>query len=103
MSVEGMRDVVRLAELLKEEQTWKGRYYGHSGQARVAKREAEYWEERLRELGDNIEPFIKARYERNLRKARARAEYHLKQAEEARERLDYIRAEIERIMEEEEK
>ena len=75
--------IKRLVKLLKEEQTWMGRFNGHTGQARVARREAEYWEERLKELGDDIEPFIRARYERNLRKARAREEYHKKQAEEA--------------------
>jgi len=91
--------IERMVELLKEEQTWMGRFYGHTGQARVARRETEYWEERLKEIGDDIEPFIRARYERNLRKARAREEYHKKQAEEARERLEYIRAELRKILE----
>ena len=88
----------RLTELLAEEQTWTGRYHGHCGQARVAEREAEYWERRLEELGDDVEPFVSGKFKRNLRKARARAEYHKKQAEEAREKLERIRTEIKKII-----
>ena len=88
----------RLVELLKEEQTWMGRYYGHSGQARVAEREAEYWEKRLAELDNSVEEHIRRKWERNLQKARARKEYHLKQAVKAKLQLRKIREEIKKIM-----
>ena len=96
--MEESEEIRRMMELLKEEQTWMGRYYGHSGQARVAKREAEYWEKRLAELDDNVEEHIRRKWERNLQKARARKEYHLKQAVEAKLQLRKIREEIKKIM-----
>ena len=98
MGEERKAEVERLVELLAEEKTWQGRLFGHEGQAKVAKREAEYWEQRLRELGDDVEPFVSGKYRRNLRKAKARIEYHQKQAEEAREKLEQIRAEIKKII-----
>ncbi len=97
MAEERKDDIGRLVELLAEEKTWQGRLFGHEGQAKVAKREAEYWEQRLRELGDNVEPFISGKFRRNLRKAKARIEYHQKQAEEAREKLERVREEIKKI------
>jgi len=103
MAEERKDDIGRLVELLAEEKTWQGRLFGHEGQAKVAKREAEYWEQRLRELGDNVEPFISGKFRRNLRKAKARIEYHQKQAEEAREKLERVREEIKKIIGREEK
>jgi len=88
----------RLMELLAEEATWQGRLNGHRGQAEVSEREAEYWEERLEEGGDDVEDFIKQKWKRNLEKARARREYHLKQALEAKRRLREIRKEIDKII-----
>ena len=90
--------IKRLMELLAEEATWQGRLNGHRGQAEVAEREAKYWEERLEESGDDVEDFIKRKWERNLEKARARREYHLKQAIEAKKRLREIREEIDKIL-----
>jgi len=98
MGEERKSEVERLVELLAEKKTWQGRLFGHEGQARVAKREAEYWEQRLRELEDNVEPFISGKFRQNLRKAKARIEYHQKQAEEAREKLEEIRREIRKII-----
>ena len=91
-------DIKRLMELLAEEATWQGRLNGHRGQAEVAEREAEYWEEHLEEGGDDVEEFIKQKWKRNLEKAKARAEYHRKQALEAKKRLREIRAEIDKII-----
>jgi len=102
MSEESGR-IKRLMELLAEEATWQGRLNGHRGQAEVADREAEYWEERLEESGDDVEEFIKRKWKRNLEKAKARAEYHRKQALEAKKRLREIRAEIDKIIGGEEK
>ena len=90
--------IKRLMELLAEEATWQGRLNGHRGQAEVAEREAEYWEEHLKEGGDDVEEFIKQKWKRNLEKAKARAEYHRKQAIEAKKRLRKIRAEIDKII-----
>lgn len=92
------KDMRELVELLAEEKSWEGRLHGHEGQAKVAKRETEYWEQRLRELGDDVEPFVSGKYKRNLRKAKARIEYHQKQAEEARKKLEEIRAKIKKIL-----
>jgi len=97
MSGEGEK-IKRLMELLAEEATWQGRFNGHRGQAEVAEREAEYWEEHLQEGGDDVEDFIKRKWERNLEKAKARAEYHRKQALEAKKKLREIRAEIDKII-----
>jgi len=90
--------IKKLMELLAEEATWQGRLNGHRGQAEVAEREAEYWEEHLQEGGDDVEEFIKRKWERNLEKAKARAEYHRKQAIEAKKRLREIREEIDKII-----
>ena len=90
--------IKKLMELLAEEATWQGRLNGHRGQAEVAEREVEYWEEHLEEGGDDVEEFIKRKWERNLEKAKARAEYHRKQAIEAKKRLREIREEIDKII-----
>jgi len=90
--------IKRLMELLAEEATWQGRLNGHRGQAEVAEREAEYWEEHLEEGGDDVENFIKQKWKRNLEKAKARAEYHRKQALEAKKKLREIRKEIDKII-----
>jgi len=89
-------EVERLMELLAEEATWQGR--GHRGQAEVAEREVKYWEERLKQTKDDVEEFIKRKWKRNLEKARARVEYHKKQAIEAKKRLREIREEIDKII-----
>jgi len=90
--------IKRLMELLAEEATWQGRLYGHRGQAEVAEREVKYWEDRLKQTEDNVEEFIRRKWKRNMEKAKARAEYHRKQALEAKKRLREIRAEIDKIL-----
>ena len=90
--------IKRLMELLAEEATWQGRLNGHRGQAEVAEREVKYWEDRLKQTKDNVEEFIRRKWERNLEKARARREYHLKQVTEAKEKLREIREEIDKII-----
>jgi len=90
--------IKRLMELLAEEATWQGRLNGHRGQAEVAEREVKYWEDRLKQTKDNVEEFIRRKWKRNLEKARARAEYHRKQAIEAKKRLREIRREIDKII-----
>jgi len=97
MSEESER-IKRLMELLAEEATWQGRLNGHRGQAEVAEREVKYWEERLKQTEDNVEEFIRRKWKRNLEKAKARAEYHRKQAIEAKKRLREIRKEIDKII-----
>ncbi len=95
---EESENIKRLMELLAEEATWQGRLNGHRGQAEVAEREVIYWEERLENTEDNVEEFIKRKWKRNLEKAKARREYHLKQAIEAKKRLREIREEIDKII-----
>jgi len=90
--------IKRLMELLAEEATWQGRFNGHRGQAEVAEREVEYWEDRLKQTEDNVEEFIRRKWKQNLEKARARREYHLKQAIIAKKELRRIREEIDKII-----
>jgi len=90
--------IKKLIELLAEEATWQGRLNGHRGQAEVAEREVKYWEERLEQTKDDVEEFIKRKWKRNLEKAKARREYHLKQVTEAKKRLREIRREIDKII-----
>jgi len=90
--------VRRLMELISEEQTWAGRYYGHSGQARQAEREIEYWEDVLAKMGEDVEDFVKRKWQRHLEKAKARKEYHLKMAVEAKVRLRQIREQINKLI-----
>jgi len=90
-------DVERLVELLVEEKTWQGRYFGHRGQAEVAQTEVEYC---LRVLADDdieLDDDARRYWERKREKAIARREYHLKQAEEARKKLEEIRGKIQEI------
>jgi len=90
--------IKRLMELLAEEQTWQGRYFGHEGQAKVAQAEIDYCERML--LDDEVKKDEEMRkyWERKREKARARWKYHSSMASEAREKLNGIRAEIKRIM-----
>jgi len=90
--------IKRLMELLAEEATWQGRFNGHRGQAEVAEREVKYWEERLEQTKDDVEEIIRRKWKRNLEKAKARVEYHRKQALEAKKRLREIRREIDKII-----
>jgi len=90
--------IKRLMELLAEEATWQGRLNGHRGQAEVAEREVKYWEDRLEQAKDNVEEFIRRKWKRNLEKAKARREYHLKQAIEAKKRLREVREKIDKII-----
>ena len=91
-------DVERLVELLAEEQTWQGRYFGHEGQAKVAEAEIDYCERML--LDDEVKSDEEMRkyWERKREKARARRKYHLSMAHEAREKLEEIRTEIKGIL-----
>jgi len=92
-----------LMDLLAKEQTLAGKYHGHSGQHRVALREAEYWEDVLAKIGDDVEEHIVRKWKRNLEKARARAEYHAKMSEEARKELEEVRKQIRKLLGREEK
>ena len=96
-------DAERLVELLAEEQTLRGRYFGHEGQHRVAVREVEYWEDVLAKIGRDTEEHIVRKWKRNLEKAKARAEYHAKMAEEARKKLEEVRKRIKELLGGEEK
>jgi len=91
-------DAERLVELLAEEQTWVGRYYGHEGQAKVAQAEIDYSERML--LDDEVKNDEEMRkyWERKREKAKARRKYHLSMANEAREKLEQIKAEIKTIL-----
>ena len=90
-------EVERLIELLAEEATWQGRYYGHDGQAKVAEREEIFCRERMREAEKEGSYDVARYWERKGRRAFARKEYHREKAEEARERLEQIRSEIRKI------
>ena len=91
-------DVERLVELLAEEKTWQGRYFGHEGQTKVAQAEIDYCERML--LDDEVQNDEEMRkyWERKRENARARRKYHLSMASEAREKLEEIRAEINAIL-----
>jgi len=91
-------DAERLVELLAEEKTWQGRYFGHEGQAKVAFAEIDYCERML--IDDEIKSDEEMRkyWERRREKARARRKYHLSMASEARKKLEEIRAEIKAIL-----
>ena len=90
-------EVERLVELLAEEKTWQGRYFGHKGQAEVAQTEVEYCFRVLSDEEITIDDEARRYWERKREKAIARREYHLKQAQEARKKLEEIRAEIRKI------
>ena len=95
---EGKDDVERLVELLAEEQTWQGRYFGHEGQVKVAEAEIDYCERML--LDDEVtnDEEMRKYWERKREKAIARRKYHLSMVKEAREKLEEIRAEIKAIL-----
>jgi len=103
MSEKENKAVEELMDLLAKEQTLAGKYHGHSGQHRVALREAEYWDDVLAKTSDDVEEYIKRKWKRNLEKAKARAEYHAKMAQEAKEELEKVRKRIREIIGEEEK
>ena len=103
MSEETKGEVEELMELLTKEQTLIGKYHGHSGQQKVALREAEYWNTMLAKMDDTVEEYIKRKWQRNLQKAKARAEYHAKMSEEARRELEEVRKRIREIIGGEEK
>jgi len=91
-------DAERLVELLAEEQTWLGRYYGHEGQAKVAEEEYNFAEKMIIEAIKKGDADGRKYWERRHKKAMARKEYHIKQAKEARKKLGDIRHEIKQIL-----
>ena len=91
-------DAERLVELLAEEQTWIGRYYGHEGQAKVAEEEYNFAEKMIIEAKKRGDIDERKYWERRQKKAMARKEYHVKQAEEAKKKLADIRHEIKQIL-----
>jgi len=91
-------DVERLVELLAEEKTWQGRYFGHEGQAKVASAEIDYCERMLLDSKVRSDEEMRKYWERRREKARARRKYHLSMANEAREKLEEIRTEIKAIL-----
>jgi len=91
-------DAVRLVELLVEEQTWLGRYYGHVGQAKVAEEEYNFAEKMIIEAIKRGDINERKYWERRQKKALIRKEYHIKQAEEAKKKLADIRHEIKQIL-----
>jgi len=97
MSEKENKAVEELMDLLAREQTLVGKYHGHSGQHRVALREAEYWEDVLAKMSNEVEEHIRRKWKRNLEKAKARAEYHAKMAEEARKELEEVRKQIRKL------
>jgi len=98
MSEEKGGSMEKLMELLAKEQTLTGKYHGHEGQHRVALREVEYWEDVLAKIGEDTEEHIIRKWKRNLEKAKARAEYHTKMAEEARKELEKVRKRIKELL-----
>ena len=91
-------DIKRLVELLAEEKTWQGRYFGHEGQAKVAEAEIDYCERMLLDNEVKNDEEMRKYWERKREKAKARRKYHLSMANEAREKLEEIRAEIKGIL-----
>jgi len=91
-------DAERLVELLSEEQSWLGRYYGHEGQAKVAEEEYNFAEKMIMEAIRSGNADERKYWERRQKKAIARKEYHIKQAEEAKKKLADIRHEIKQIL-----
>jgi len=91
-------EIERLVELLAEEKTWQGRYFGHEGQAKVASAEIDYCERMLIDDEVKSDEEMRKYWERKREKARARRKYHLSMANEAREKLEEIRAEIKAIL-----
>ncbi|RLE71626.1 MAG: hypothetical protein DRJ45_03315 [Thermoprotei archaeon] len=98
MMEERKDDIGRLVELLAEEKTWQGKMFGHEGQARVASAEIDYCERMLIDDEVKSDEEMRRYWELKREKARARRTNHLSMANEAREKLEEIRAEINRIM-----
>jgi len=98
MAKEEKSEVRRLVELLAEEKTWQGRYFGHDGQAKVAQAEIDYCEKMLLDSEVRNDEEMRRYWERKREKAIARRKYHLSMANGAREKLEEIRAEIKTIL-----
>jgi len=90
-------EIKRLVELLAEEQTWRGRYFGHLGQASVAQTEIEYITNLLKHHSGKMADYERKHFERRLQRAKARKTYHENKAEEARMRLKDVKEQIEQI------
>jgi len=90
--------IKRLLELLAEERTLSGQYFGHKGQARVADTEANYKAKVLEYHASEMSEEEKQKILRELEKALSRRDYHEKMAKEAKEKLDKVRAEIRQII-----
>ncbi|RLJ03884.1 MAG: hypothetical protein DRP08_02845 [Candidatus Aenigmatarchaeota archaeon] len=95
---EGESVINRLVELLAEEQTWQGKLFGHEGQAKVAEEEYNFAEKMIIEAIKKGDADERKYWERRQKKAMARKEYHIKQAEEARKKLADVRHEIKQIL-----
>jgi len=90
--------IKRLLELLAEEKTLSGQYFGHKGQARVAETEANYKAKVLEYHASEMSEEEKQKILRELEKALSRRDYHEKMAKEAKAKLDRVRAEIRQII-----
>jgi len=90
--------IKQLLELLAQERTLSGQYFGHKGQARVADTQANYYAKVLEWHGKEMSEEEKQQTLRELEKALARRDYHEKMAKEAKEKLDKVRAEIRQII-----
>jgi len=90
--------IKRLLELLAEEKTLSGQYFGHKGQARVAETEANYKAKVLEYHASEMSEEEKQKILKELEKALSRRDYHEKMAKEAKEKLDKVRAEIREII-----
>ena len=90
--------IKRLLELLAEEKTLSGQYFGHKGQARVADTEANYKAKVLEYHASEMSEEEKQKILRELEKALSRRDYHEKMAKEVKEKLDKVRAEIRQII-----
>ena len=88
----------RLLELLAQERTLSGQYFGHRGQARVAETEANYKAKVLEYHASEMSEEEKQKILRELEKALSRRDYHEKMAKEAKEKLDKVRKEIREII-----
>ena len=90
--------IKRLLELLAEEKTLSGQYFGHKGQARVADTQANYYEKVLEWHAGEMSEEEKQKALRELEKALSRRDYHEKMAKEAKEKLDKVREEIRKLI-----
>jgi len=90
--------IKRLLELLAEEKTLSGQYFGHKGQARVADTQANYYAKVLEWHAGKMSEEEKQKALRELEKALSRRDYHEKMAKEAKEKLDKVREEIRKLI-----